>query len=116
MLEFGSGLTSSSGLTTKKTCNLTICFFVSLQGAEQWIVVNFEKKVRVKKIEIKFQGGFCAAQMRLEILNAEKKFHHLSDFYPQDSNSSQVLNKSNNLRYLFVYKLNIFKKFSSASK
>lgn len=65
------------------------------QGDEQWIVVNFGKPVKISKIELKFQGGFCSAQVLLERLDSTKSieqqsFDKVFEFYPKDANSSQV--------------------------
>jgi hypothetical protein len=64
------------------------------KGETQWIIVNFNKPVRIEKIEFKFQGGFCSSQIVLEsLLNSEangKISKKITQFYPQDINSTQV--------------------------
>ena len=66
------------------------------QGPTQWIIINFKDIVNIKRIEIKFQGGFCSSQARLEVIDEsdsnKKRFKNIFQFFPQDNNSSQVKN------------------------
>jgi hypothetical protein len=64
-------------------------------------VINFANPVRVNRVELKFQGGFCSSQFVLEKLNQnnieKSAFEKISEFYPEDINSTQV-----NLRNSYI--------------
>ncbi|CAF1110863.1 unnamed protein product, partial [Brachionus calyciflorus] len=82
------------------------------QGESQWIIVNFNKPVAIKKIEFKFQGGFCASHAQLEYTKQgddDKKFLKLMDFYPQDINSDQVFEVNEEYETSDTYKFNFVK-------
>lgn len=72
-----------------KQQNVIVLF--KIQGENQWILLNFKECVQIKRIEIKFQGGFCCSQARLEVLDENKKnYVKVFEFYPLDNNSNQV--------------------------
>ena len=96
MLEFGSGQSKIYlfyiGQLYFHKIDVLKCLHLYLkQGENQWIVINFKERVKIKRIEIKFQGGFCSSQAKLEVLDENKKnYISLFDFYPLDNNSNQV--------------------------
>lgn len=64
--------------------------FCVIEGENQWILLNFSQLVQVKKIEIRFQGGFSSSQFDLEMINNTEETKKIVQFYPQDNNSNQV--------------------------
>lgn len=56
----------------------------------QWIMVSFKNPVKIKKVEIKFQGGFASSQVELELIKPDKSSTKVSQFYPEDINSLQT--------------------------
>jgi len=61
------------------------------QGSPQYILVKFEKIVRINSITIMFQGGFAGKVCEFQIQpNTEtKQFQLHSAFFPEDTNFHQ---------------------------
>jgi hypothetical protein len=70
-----------------KINSISICL---IEGENQWILLNLSQLVQVKKIEIRFQGGFSSSQFDLEVVNNSTETKTVVQFYPQDNNSNQV--------------------------
>uniref|UniRef100_A0A8C9W5B6 Nuclear receptor 2C2-associated protein n=1 Tax=Scleropages formosus TaxID=113540 RepID=A0A8C9W5B6_SCLFO len=99
-------------------CNEETCWN-SDQGLSQWVLLQFPRASRVSAVILQFQGGFSAKTCRLEgtahrdphlLLPAELvatvrdnlvvprptgclregTFVKITDFYPEDNNSSQI--------------------------
>ena len=51
---------------------------------------DFGKEVKLKKIHLKFQGGFVGCECRVEGGDSAKNLETLFQFYPDDTNSLQV--------------------------
>ncbi len=66
------------------------CLFTQ-QSDSQWVIVNLDTPAVLKKIEIKFQGGFSSSMCTLEAkINTTNEFKKITEFYPNDDNSNQV--------------------------
>ena len=77
------------------------------QGPSQWILVTLNKPAFVKRIELKFQGGFCSSKFQFESVtsvDSKKVFSKINEFYPQDINSNQVIYLTQNkFYYTFIH-------------
>ncbi|XP_018583902.1 nuclear receptor 2C2-associated protein [Scleropages formosus] len=69
-------------------CNEETCWN-SDQGLSQWVLLQFPRASRVSAVILQFQGGFSAKTCRLEGCLREGTFVKITDFYPEDNNSSQ---------------------------
>lgn len=93
------------------------------QGAQQWIMINFEKTCIISGFEIEFQGGFAGKDCHVEIGDNNGSTVIAERFFPTDTNGVQcfvlkntvtgksfklVFNESTDLfGRIIVYKLSI---------
>ncbi|XP_046574207.1 nuclear receptor 2C2-associated protein-like [Haliotis rubra] len=64
------------------------------QGCPQWILVDFEHNVKVKDIQLQFQGGFAGKECWVETGKEAVHLTKTADFYPEDINSLQTFKLS----------------------
>ena len=60
------------------------------KGVPQYITMEFQKPVVLKRLEITFQGGFCGKDCSLLRLGNAQKWVHVEDIFPDDNNDVQV--------------------------
>eukprot|EP01117_Protostelium_nocturnum_P010479 TRINITY_DN3773_c0_g1_i1.p1 TRINITY_DN3773_c0_g1~~TRINITY_DN3773_c0_g1_i1.p1 ORF type:complete len:129 (+),score=39.78 TRINITY_DN3773_c0_g1_i1:131-517(+) len=56
----------------------------------QWILIDFERAVKVEKILITFQGGFSAQSINVMKDEGEDKWEEVQEFHPEDKNLTQT--------------------------
>lgn len=52
--------------------------------------MNFNHDILIKRIEIRFQGGFSCSMCKIEKLNNSNESTLIKEIFPEDNNSNQV--------------------------
>lgn len=63
--------------------------WTSDQGPRQWVRLEFPQRVRLSRLQLQFQGGFCSRRGRLEGAQGSEALAAIAEFYPEDSNALQ---------------------------